>query len=72
MEQKKEREWKSVLCPAGKDRTRMLCEWDTVLEGGRILKRTLRQIDCFHPKLTEFGGADCDWFCEGVIVKGER
>ena len=71
MEQRTETEWKSVLCPDGKERTWVMCEWDTISEGGRILKRILRQIDCFHPRLTEFDGADCNWFCEGIIAKGE-
>ena len=71
MEQRIEREWKSVVCPIEKERTPVVCEWDTILEGGRILKRTLRQIDCFHRKLAEFGGSDCTWSCEGGIRKGE-
>ena len=72
MEKKVEREWKSVLCPEGNERTSVMCEWDLLCEGGRILKRTLRQINCFHPKLTEFGREDCHWLCEDVIGKRER
>ncbi len=69
MEEKIEREWKSVICPGEKERTSVMCEWGVVSKGGRIFKRVLKQVDCRHPKLTEFGGADCDWSCEKVIGK---
>ena len=72
MEQVKEREWKSILCPEKKCRTVVMCEWTLESKGGRILKRTLKQIDCYNPELTEFGGANCKWGCEGVIGKRER
>ena len=72
MEQTREREWKSVVCPEGWGRATVMCEWDLVSEKGRILKRTLSQIDCHNPQLTVFGGVDCNWKCEGVIVKRER
>jgi hypothetical protein len=72
LEQKIDREWKSILCPRGKGRTSMICEWDIVFEKGRILKRTLKQIDCHNPQLTEFGGKDCSWECEGMIGKRKR
>ena len=49
-----------------------MVEWDIVSEKGRLLKRNLRQIDCHHPQLTQFGGEDCGWGCEGVIGKRER
>ena len=49
-----------------------MVEWDIVSEKGRLLKRSLRQIDCHHPQLTQFGGEDCGWGCEGVIGKRER
>jgi hypothetical protein len=67
-----EREWKSILCPERKCKTEVMCEWDVVLKEGRVLKRTLKQIDCHHPRLAEFGGGDCQWGCEGVIGKRER
>jgi hypothetical protein len=51
-----EREWKSILCPEGKGGARVMCEWDIVSEKGRILKRTLKQMDCRCPQLMEFGG----------------
>jgi hypothetical protein len=72
LEQEIEREWKSVLCPEWKGRTWIMCEWEIVSEKGRILKRTLEQIDCRCPHLMEFGGADCHWECAGVIGKRER
>ncbi len=72
MEQKIEREWRSVLCPGKEDRTLIMVEWNIVSEKGRILKRDLRQIDCYHPQLTKFGGTDCRWGCDGVIGKRER
>ena len=50
----------------------VMCEWDIVSDGGRIFRRTLKQIDCRNPKLTEFGETDCNWNCEGVIAKRER
>ena len=59
MEQKIEREWRSILCPEIEDRTLIMVEWNIVSEKGRILKRNLRQIDCYHPQLTKFGGTDC-------------
>ena len=72
MEQKIEREWKAILCPQNKDKTLMMCEWDIVSKQGRIIKKTLKQIDCRNPRLTEFGGAGCNWACEKVLAKGER
>jgi len=72
LEQRIEREWISILCPGEKDKTRVMCEWDMIVEKGRILKRTLKQIDCCHPKLGIFGGTDCNWECKGVISKRER
>ena len=72
LEQMREREWKSVLCPEEKGRALAMYEWDIVSEKGRILKRTLRQIDCYNPQLTLLGGADCNWGCEGVIGKREK
>ena len=49
-----------------------MVEWDIISEKARILKKSLRQIDCRHPQLTQFGGVDCEWRCEGVIGKRER
>jgi hypothetical protein len=72
MEQKIEREWRSILCPGKEDKTLIMVEWNIVSEKGRILKRSLQQIDCSHPQLTKFGGADCQWKCEVVIGKRER
>ncbi len=72
MEQKTEREFKSIRCPERKEKTLVMCEWDIVSGEGRIFRRTLKQIDCFNPKLTEFGGTDCNWGCERVITKRER
>ncbi len=71
MEQQTEREWKSIRCPGRKDKTFIMIEWDILSEKGRLLKRNLRQIDCHHPQLTQWGGADCEWGCEGVIGKRE-
>jgi len=72
LEQKIEREWKSIKCPGSGARTVLMAEWDILSEKGRILKKRLRQIDCHHPQLTEFGGDDCKWGCEGVIGKRGR
>ena len=72
MERTREREWKSIACPEGRGRALVVCEWDIVSEKGRILKKTLKQIGCQNPQLTEFGGADCHWGCEGVIGKREK
>lgn len=71
MEQKMEREWKSIVCPDRKEKAVVMCEWDILSEGGRILKKTLKQIDCYNPRLTEFGGTDCSWTCEKAIAKEE-
>ena len=72
LEQKMEREWKSIRCPGSGDKTVIMAEWDILSEKGRILKKSLRQIDCHHPPLTKFGGEDCKWGCEGVIGKKGR
>jgi hypothetical protein len=72
LEEVREREWNSILCPERQCRTMVMCEWDVVSKEGRILKRTLRQIDCHDPHLTEFGGMDCTWRCESVIGKREK
>jgi hypothetical protein len=72
LDQKIEREWRSIRCPRSEDQTSVMVEWNIVSEKGRILKRGLRQIDCHHPQLTQFGGADCQWGCERVIEKIER
>jgi hypothetical protein len=48
-----------------------MCEWDILSETERILKKTLKQIDCHHPKLTKLGGADCNWACKKAIAKEE-
>ena len=72
MEKKIERELKTIVCPEGKAKTWVMCEWDIVSREGRIFRRTLKQIDCYNPKLTEFGGIDCNWGCERVIAKRER
>jgi hypothetical protein len=72
MEQKTEREWKSINCPGREGKTVVMVEWDIISEKGRILKKSLRQIDCHHPPLTEFGGEDYKWGCEGVIGKRRR
>jgi hypothetical protein len=71
MEQKIERERKSIVCPEGKGNTMVMCEWEISSGGGRIFRRTLKHIDCHNPKLTEFGGTDCNWNCEKVIAKRE-
>ena len=71
MEKKIERGWKSIVCPDGKEKVIVMCEWDILSEMGRILKKTLKQIDCYHPKLTELGGADCNWACKKAIAKEE-
>ncbi len=72
MDHRVEREWKTVLCPERNERTRLLCEWSTVCEKGRILQRTLKGIDCFSPMLAELGGPECRWECQGVICRRER
>ncbi len=72
MGQKREREWKLISCPGQRDKTVVMVEWNIVSEKGRILRRSLQQIDCHHPRLTEFGGADCGWRCEQVIGKREK
>jgi len=71
MEKKIEREWKSIVCPDGKEKVIVMCEWDIFSEMERILKKTLKQIDCHHPKLAELGGADCNWACKKAIAKEE-
>lgn len=72
LEQKTEREWKSLHCPGGKGKTWIMVEWDIVSEKGHLLKKSLCQIDCHHPQLAQFGGADCEWGCEGLFGKREK
>jgi hypothetical protein len=72
VEQKTEREWKTIVCAEGKERIAVMCEWDIVSKGGRIFRKTLKQIDCHHPKLAEFGGIDCNWGCGRIITKREK
>jgi len=67
-----EREWVSILCPERQCRTRVMCEWRILSQEGRILKRSLRQIDCHNAELVQFGGAVCQWGCEAVIKKREK
>jgi len=72
LEHKREREWKSILCPGDKNKAFIMVEWDVLSEKGRILKRSLHQIDCHHSKLAKLGGLDCEWGCERIIVKSEK
>ena len=72
MEQRMEREWKMIRCPQKGERTTVMCEWDVTFKGGRILKRTLRQIDCHDPQLGVFGGCGCDWPCQQIILRREK
>jgi len=67
-----EKEWNSILCPERQCRTMVMCEWDVLLKERRILKRTLRRIDCYNAELVQFGGMECKWGCEAVIRKRER
>ncbi len=72
MEQKVEREWRSIRCPGRGDKVLVMIEWGVVSEKGRILSRSLRQIDCHDSQLTRLGEGDCEWGCEKVIAKRER
>ncbi len=49
----------------------VMCEWEILSEEGRILRKTLKQMDCHDPKLTELGGRGCNWACEKTIAKRE-
>jgi hypothetical protein len=69
MGQKIEREWKSIVCPDWKEKTAVMREWNILFEKGNGLQRTLTLIDCHNPRLSEFGGADCNWACEKAIAK---
>ncbi len=71
MEHRIEREWKSVACPDGKNNSMVMCEWEILSEEGRILRKTLKQMDCHNPKLTELGGRDCNRACEKIVVREE-
>lgn len=70
--QTNEREWRSINCPGGRGKTRIMCEWEIVSEKGRILKRSLKQVDCRNPGLADLGGKDCGWGCERALLKQER
>jgi hypothetical protein len=72
MQHKKEREWKRISCPRERDKTLVMVEWNIVSEKGRILKRSLQQMDCHHPQLAKLGGPDCEWGCERVIGKRQK
>ena len=71
MEQRIERQWKSIVCPDGKEKSLIICEWEIVSKGGNILKRNLKQIDCHNPRLAEFCGKDCSWRCSVGRSKSE-
>ncbi len=71
-EELREREWNPILCPERQCKALVMCEWDVLSKEGRILKRSLRQIDCHNAELVQFGGIACKWGCEGVISKRER
>ena len=71
MEQRIERQWKSIVCPDEKEESLIMCEWEIDSKEGNILKRNLKQIDCHNPRLAEFGGKDCSWRCERSIEKQE-
>jgi hypothetical protein len=68
MEQKTVREWKSIVCPDGKAPSMVMFEWDILSEEDRIVKKTLRQMDCHNRRLTEFGGRDCSWECQKTVA----
>jgi len=72
LEQKIEREWKTIQCPRREERTTVMCEWNVTFKGGRILKKTLRQVDCHDPRLGVFGESGCDWPCEQIILRREK
>ena len=72
MEQRVEREWKSVRCPHGEGRVRVMCEWKVVAVEGHILERELRLIDCHHPPLARFGGESCGWDCMQAVTRQHR
>jgi hypothetical protein len=72
MEQKIEREWRSIRCPGREYKVHVMVEWGVASEKGRIFSRRLQQIDCHDPQLTRFGGADCEHGCERLIAKRER
>jgi len=69
LEQRVEREWKSVRCPHGEGRVRLMCEWKVIAVEGRILKKELTLIDCHHPPLARFGGESCGWDCMKVVSR---
>ncbi len=71
MERGIEREWKAIACPDGKNKSMIVCEWEILSEKGCILRKTLKQMDCHNPKLTELGGWDCNRACEETIAKEE-
>jgi len=71
MEQKIARKWKSIVCPDGKAQSVVMSEWDILSEEGRVLEKTLKQIDCHNPRLAEFGGTDCSWACTKAIAREE-
>jgi len=55
-----------------KGKTLIMVDWEIVSEKDRILKKSLRQIDCHRPQLAQFGGADCKWGCEGLFGEREK
>ena len=69
LEQRVEREWKSVRCPHGEGRVRLMCEWKVIAVEGRILKKELTLIDCHHPRWSLFGGEGCQWECEQGVTR---
>ena len=69
MENKTVREWKSIACPDGQLQSKVMVEWDILSDKGRIVQKTLRQMDCHNPRLAEFGGTDCNWACQKTLAR---
>jgi hypothetical protein len=72
LERRVEREWKSIRCPHGEDRARVLYEWDVIAVEGRILKKELKLIDCHRSALSQFGGKDCGWICMQTATRRQN
>jgi len=71
MKDRIQREWESITCPDGRDKTTVMCEWEILSDKGRVLRKTLKQMDCRNPRLTEWGGRDCNWACQKALAGEE-
>jgi hypothetical protein len=56
-----------IQCPEANCNTELLLEWKT--EKGR---KVLHSISCDNPRLLDYSGADCQWYCLKKITARKK